>query len=45
MRMRIISDETRSAVCVASTFRTSALDVASEHATATLLLAFVLRET
>ena len=39
MRMRSISDETRSAVRIASPY------VASGHATATSLLVFVLRET
>lgn len=45
MRMGSTSDENRSAVRVASTVRTPAPDVASGHATATSLLAFVLRET
>jgi len=45
MRMRSISDETRSAVRVASTIRTPGPDVAIGHATATPLLASVLRET
>lgn len=44
MRMRSISDETHSAVRVASTVRTPAPDVASGHATAASLLAFVVRE-
>ena len=45
MRMRSISDGTRSAVRVASTVRNLAPDVARGHATAVSLPAFVLRET